>query len=56
MSDDILPAAIELDQLLRELPGLTLDPEPNIVAGRAIKSPGELDLLRRAARCTPMPR
>ena len=48
VGDDILPAAIDR-QLLRELPGLTLDPEPNIVAEmRAIKSPGELDLLRRA--------
>lgn len=51
VGDDILPAAIDR-QLLRELPGLTLDAEPNIVAGmRAIKSPGELDLLRRAALC-----
>jgi Xaa-Pro aminopeptidase len=51
VGDDILPAAIDR-QLLQELPGLTLDPEPNIVAGmRAIKSPGELDLLRRAALC-----
>ena len=50
VGDDILPAAIDR-QLLHELPGLTLDPEPNIVASmRALKSPGELDLLRRAAR------
>jgi Xaa-Pro aminopeptidase len=51
VGDDILPAAIDR-QLLQELPGLTLEPEPNIVASmRAIKSPGELDLLRRAALC-----
>lgn len=49
--DDILPAAIDR-QLLQELPGLTLEPEPRIVAAlRAIKTPGELDLLRRAALC-----
>ncbi len=51
VGDDILPAAIDR-QLFQELPGLTLDPEPNIVADmRAIKSQGELDLLRRAALC-----
>ena len=51
VGDDILPAAIDR-QLLQELPGLTLDPEPTIVANmRAIKSPRELDLLRRAALC-----
>lgn len=51
VGDDILPAAIDR-QLLAELPGLTLDPEPNIVASlRANKSAGELDLLRRAALC-----
>jgi Xaa-Pro aminopeptidase len=51
VGDDILPAAIDR-QLLAELPGLTLEPEPTIVASlRANKSPGELDLLRRAALC-----
>ena len=51
VGDDILPAAIDR-QLLQELPGLTLEPEPIIVAAlRAIKSPGELALLRRAALC-----
>lgn len=51
VGDDILPAAIDRE-LLQELPGLTLEPESNIVAGmRAIKSPGELELLRRAALC-----
>ncbi|MCA9858592.1 MAG: aminopeptidase P family protein [Thermomicrobiales bacterium] len=51
VGDDILPAAIDR-QLLTELPGLTLEPEPNIVAKlRAIKSPSELALLRRAALC-----
>lgn len=51
VGDDILPAALDR-QLLHDLPGLTLDPEPSIVAGmRAVKSPGELDLLRRAALC-----
>jgi Xaa-Pro aminopeptidase len=51
VGDDILPAAIDR-QLLQELPGLTLDPEPQIVADlRAIKSQGELALLRRAALC-----
>ncbi|MCC6674732.1 MAG: aminopeptidase P family protein, partial [Thermomicrobiales bacterium] len=51
VGDDILPAAIDRE-LLQALPGLTLEPEPTIVAGlRAIKSPGELALLRRAALC-----
>lgn len=51
VGDDILPAAIDR-QLLETLPGLTLTPEPNIVADlRAIKSQGELALLRRAALC-----
>lgn len=51
VGDDILPAAIDR-QLLRELPGLTLEPEPFIVAKlRANKSQGELALMRRAALC-----
>ncbi len=51
VGDDILPAAIDRE-LLQALPGLTLEPEPAIVATlRAIKSPGELALLRRAALC-----
>jgi Xaa-Pro aminopeptidase len=51
VGDDILPAAIDR-QLLQELPGLTLEPEPIIVAAlRAIKSQSELALLRRAALC-----
>ena len=51
VGDDILPAAIDR-QLLSTLPGLTLEPEPHIVANlRASKSPGELALLRRAALC-----
>lgn len=51
VGDDILPAAIDR-QIMSELPGLTLDPAPEIVAEmRAIKSAAELDLLRRAALC-----
>ena len=51
IGDDILPAAIDR-QLLQELPGLTLEPDPFILANlRANKSQSELALLRRAALC-----
>lgn len=51
IGDDILPAAIDR-QLLHELPGLTLESDPFILASlRANKSQSELALLRRAALC-----
>jgi len=51
VGDDILPAAFDR-QFARELPGLSLEPAGDIVAGmRRIKSPAERDLLRAAARC-----
>lgn len=51
VGDDILPAFIDR-QIAAALPSLMLDPEREIVAGlRAIKSPAEQALMRRAALC-----
>ncbi len=51
VGDDILPAYIDR-QIATALPSLKLDPEREIVAGlRAIKSPAEQALMRRAALC-----
>src|SRR4051812_22644159 len=51
VGDDILPAAFDRS-FAAELPGLRLEPERAIVAGlRAIKTPAELALMRRAALC-----
>jgi Xaa-Pro aminopeptidase len=51
VGDDILPAAIDR-QIAAALPDLRLEAEAGIVAGmRAIKSPAEQALLRRAALC-----
>ena len=51
VGDDILPAAFDRF-FATELPDLRLEPERAIVAGlRAIKSPAEQALLRRAALC-----
>lgn len=51
VGDDILPAAFDR-YFAAELPGLKLEPERTMVAGlRAIKSPAEIALLRRAAKC-----
>jgi Xaa-Pro aminopeptidase len=51
VGDDILPAAI--DRFIAvEMPELRFDAEPDLIAGmRAIKSPAEQALMRRAALC-----
>lgn len=51
VGDDILPAAFDR-QIRSALPDMRFDAEPGIVAGlRAIKSPAEQALMRRAAVC-----